>query len=73
MYKSRREFIKKNSITLLGTTVLSATSGNLLASTADFLMPQTKDLLFFDAFARIGPRRYKHPGEKWQLEDLIKE
>lgn len=73
MYKSRREFIKKNSITLLGTTVLSTTSGSLLASTADFLAPQTKDLMFFDAFARIGPRRYKHPGEKWQLQDLIKE
>jgi predicted TIM-barrel fold metal-dependent hydrolase len=73
MSNSRREFIKKNSITLLGTTVLAANPGNLLASTADFLLPQTKDLLFFDAFARIGPRRYKHPGEKWQLEDLIKE
>ncbi len=73
MYKSRREFIKKNSITLLGTTVLSTTSGSLLASTADFLAPQTKDLMFFDAFSRIGPRRYKHPGEKWKLEDLIKE
>lgn len=73
MYKSRREFIKKNSITLLGTTVLSTTSGSLLASTADFLAPQTKDLMFFDAFSRIGPRRYKHPGEKWKLEELIKE
>lgn len=73
MYKSRREFIKKNSITLLGTTVLSSTSGSLLASTADFLAPQNKDLMFFDAFSRIGPRRYKHPGEKWKLEDLIKE
>lgn len=73
MYKSRREFIKKNSITLLGTTVLSGTSGSLLASTADFLAPQSKDLMFFDAFSRIGPRRYKHPGEKWKLEDLIKE
>lgn len=73
MYKSRREFIKKNSITLLGTTVLSGTSGSLLASTADFLAPQSKDQMFFDAFSRIGPRRYKHPGEKWKLEDLIKE
>lgn len=73
MYKSRREFIKKNSITLLGTTVLSATSGSLLASTAELLMPQSKDLMFFDAFTRIGPRRYKHPAEKWQLEDLVTE
>ena len=73
MYRSRREFIKKNSITLLGTTVLSATSGSLLASTAELLMPQSKDLMFFDAFTRIGPRRYKHPAEKWQLEDLVKE
>jgi len=73
MYKSRREFIKKNSITLLGTTVLSTASGSLLASTAEFLTPQNKDLMFFDAFARIGPRKYKHPAEKWQLEDLIKE
>ena len=73
MYKSRREFIKKNSITLLGTTVLSATSADLLAKTADFLMPQNQDLLFFDAFTRIGPRKYKHPAEKWQLSDLVKE
>ena len=37
MYKSRREFIKKNAATLLGTTILSATSTGLLGKTADFL------------------------------------
>ena len=73
MQKSRREFIKKNSIAILGTSVLSATSGSLLANTTEFLNPQNNDLLFFDAFARIGPRKYKHPAEKWKLEDLTKE
>ena len=73
MYKSRREFIKKNAATLLGTTILSATSTGLLGKTADFLIPQSNDLLYFDAFTRVGPRKYKHPGEKWRLEDAIKE
>jgi predicted TIM-barrel fold metal-dependent hydrolase len=73
MYRSRREFIKRNSIALLGTGVLGTASGRVLATTTDFLMPQNKELLFFDAFARIGPRRYKHPGEKWELKDLIQE
>ncbi|MBM3402711.1 MAG: hypothetical protein FJY21_10465 [Bacteroidetes bacterium] len=73
MSHSRREFIKNNSITLLGTTVLASSRANLMASAAEMIMPQNKDLLFFDAFARIGPRRYKHPGEQWKLEELIKE
>ena len=73
MYKSRREFIKKNAATLLGTTILSATSTGLLGKTADFFIPQSNDLLYFDAFTRVGPRKYKHPGEKWRLEDAIKE
>ena len=73
MYKSRREFIKKNAATLLGTTILSATSTGLLGKTANFLIPQSNDLLYFDALTRVGPRKYKHPGEKWRLEDAIKE
>ncbi len=29
--------------------------------------------VYFDAFAQIGPRRYKHPAERWQLQELIDE
>ncbi|MHC4915463.1 MAG: amidohydrolase family protein [Planctomycetota bacterium] len=31
------------------------------------------DLLYFDAFARIGPRREKHLAEAWRLEELLGE
>jgi len=34
---------------------------------------ENKNTLFFDAFARIGPRRYKHPAEQWRLEDVVNE
>lgn len=73
MNNSRREFIKKNSLTILGTAVLSGASASVLGNTIEFLSQDKKDILFFDAFTRIGPRRYKHPAEKWRLEDLVKE
>lgn len=31
------------------------------------------DLLFFDAFTRIGPRRHKHAAEAWRLSQLLEE
>ena len=31
------------------------------------------DLLFFDAFTRIGPRLDKHPAEAWRLSELLAE
>lgn len=31
------------------------------------------DLLFFDAFTRVGPRRHKHPAEAWRLDELLEE
>ncbi|WP_019943058.1 amidohydrolase family protein [Dyadobacter beijingensis] len=32
-----------------------------------------ENLLFFDGFTRIGPRKYKHPAEQWKLEHLLKD
>lgn len=29
--------------------------------------------VYFDAFTQIGPRRYKHPAEKWSLEELLQD
>ncbi len=72
MINSRREFIKRNSLTMLGTAVLSGSSASVLGNTIEFLSQDKKDILFFDAFTRIGPRKYKHPAEKWQLDDLVK-
>lgn len=51
---------------------LSGASGTVFSKTVDFLAEQS-ETQFFDAFTRIGPRRYKHPAERWQLEDLIQE
>lgn len=31
------------------------------------------DTVYFDGFAQIGPRRYKHPAERWQLNELLEE
>ena len=31
------------------------------------------DVLYFDAFSQIGPRREKHPAEAWTLEELLAE
>src|SRR5690606_26938372 len=70
MNYSRRNFIKSNSLALLGATMLPSLSADLFGG---FTGSARKDTLFFDAFTLIGPRRYKHPAEQWQLEELIKE
>ncbi len=31
------------------------------------------DLLYFDSFTEIGPRRQKHPAHPWKLEELLEE
>ena len=72
MNNSRRQFIKRNTVTMLGTAVLSGASTSVLGNAFEFLSQDKKDILFFDAFTRIGPRKYKHPAEKWLLEDLVK-
>ncbi len=67
---SRRDFIKKNS--LLGLGAVLAPSG--LKAFVRHLDEQEKDnLMFFDAFTRIDPRRGKHPEERWSLDHLLKE
>jgi len=69
-YYSRRRFIKQNSLALLGASMLSEGALNLFGHGSS---NPAKDILYFDAFTRIGPRRYKHPGEQWQLEELLAE
>lgn len=36
-------------------------------------MNPSPDIIYFDAFTRIGPRRAKHPGEAWTLDSLLAE
>lgn len=71
MNRSRRDFIKHNSMALLGTTMLPDFSFGVLEKFTQ--SSGRSDTMFFDAFTRIGPRRYKHPAEQWRLEDLINE
>ena len=63
--ESRRQFLKKSTLAGLGLAL------------ASHHMPQIDDqsseLLYFDGFTRIGPYKYKHPAERWKLEDLLEE
>ncbi len=54
---------------LLGSAFLPG----VMAGDFDVEADRLPDTLFFDAFTRIGPRRYKHPAAQWRLEDLVKE
>lgn len=68
---TRRTFIKLNSLTALGL----AAGGSVLASTKhrDILNDAHEPAVFFDAYTRFGPIKYKHPAEPWKLTDLVKE
>lgn len=68
MFHSRRDFIKKNATAGLGL----ALSGQLIplpgsASSSESISEHT---LYFDGYTRIGPRKYKHPEERWSLQHL---
>lgn len=72
MDQSRRNFIKQNAILTMGASLMGASS--LMASTKS--APAAQEFFsagsqYFDGFTQIGPRRYKHPAEKWKLEELI--
>ncbi|MEX2573188.1 MAG: amidohydrolase family protein [Balneolaceae bacterium] len=73
---SRREFIKKNTITGLGAACTMGLAPSLIAGS---LSPERShsarrnDTLYFDAFTRIGPRSHKHPEARWSLEHLLEE
>ncbi len=71
MKLSRRHFIKQNSSMLLATALWPKLDVDVFGS--DSAADSNTDLLFFDAFTRIGPRRYKHPAEQWRLEDVVQE
>src|SRR5690625_3049563 len=73
---SRREFIKKNSITGLGAAFTLGVAPSLVAKSLslDHLFSENRqDRLYFDAFTRIGPRRHKHPQARWSLDHLLDE
>jgi predicted TIM-barrel fold metal-dependent hydrolase len=72
MNYSRREFIRQNSLALLGAATVMGSS-SFLFDESNSSAQQEKNTLFFDAFTRIGPRRFKHPGEQWSLQDMIRE
>lgn len=69
---SRREFIVKGalgSVTFaLGPTVLDVSYAKV-----EHLSNSEEPLMFFDGFTRIGPRRHKHPAERWSLKHLVEE
>lgn len=83
---TRREFIRTNSMTGLGAAFSLGLVPSLFAKglTIDTLFQEVKrdredqphpadNRLYFDGFARIGPRRYKHPEARWSLQHLIEE
>lgn len=76
---TRRDFLKKNA--MIG---LTAGIGPELVGSHELQNAQSgfddniqatgeTTTLFFDGFTRIGPRKYKHPAEKWKLTDLLEE
>ena len=70
---SRRKFIKQGSMLLAGSTIMPSIANDALGVHSVERSVNSNDRLFFDAFTRIGTRRYKHPAEQWRLEDLIDE
>ena len=84
---SRRDFLKTNTILGVGATVLPGfvsdgqrivKGGQEGVRSSQEVVRDGQDgvrdgLLYFDGFTRIGPRRYKHPAEKWKLDDLLKD
>lgn len=69
---SRRHFLRLNSLAGLGLALAQAAPFTALASGAHDAEGHAPPL-YFDAFARFGPRKYKHPAEPWKLEELIAE
>lgn len=65
---SRRNFIKVNSLTAMGLAVGASALGS-----EKYKVDSHDPVIFFDAYTRFGPIKYKHPAEPWKLSDLIKE
>lgn len=74
MSYNRREFIKQNSILAAGASLFGSSS--LLKQGGLPFIDGDRDgdtHRYFDAFTLIGPRRYKHLAERWQLSELLEE
>lgn len=69
---SRRNFLRLSSLAGMGLTLSQAAP---LSAFANDLQTNAghKPVRYFDAFASIGPRKYKHPAEPWKLSELISE
>jgi predicted TIM-barrel fold metal-dependent hydrolase len=61
---SRREFIQSAGLASLAMALPRGLSAG---------MSIAGDPVYFDAFTQIGPRRYKHPAERWRLSELLEE
>lgn len=66
-HESRRDFLKKGA---LGGVSL-ALAGSL--SSFSWSVDEEDPLTYFDGFTNIGPRRNKHPAERWSLKHLLEE
>ncbi|GLU53397.1 amidohydrolase family protein [Dyadobacter frigoris] len=71
MSVSRRDFIKKN--TLAGLALAAAGHLNPLFGAEADIQENAGNSVYFDGYTRIGPRKYKHPAERWSLGHLQEE
>ena len=71
---NRRDFIKQNSVLAAGASIFGSSS-LLKAKGLPFFDDNRNGEIsqYFDAFTLIGQRRYKHPAERWQLNELLEE
>lgn len=82
---SRRDFLKTNAVLGVGAAALSGfvMDGQEMVRGGQEVVRGGQEVfvggnvgegrLYFDGFTRIGPRKYKHPAEKWKLDDLLKD
>lgn len=63
---SRRDFLKNSTLAGMGLALAGSMPMSALAATEEPLM-------YFDAFTNIGPKRNKHPAERWSLKHLVDE
>ncbi|MEC3878310.1 amidohydrolase family protein [Parapedobacter sp. 10938] len=63
---SRRDFIKNGALAGMGLALANSLPVPAWAANEEPLM-------FFDGFTNIGPKRNKHPAERWSLKHLVEE
>ncbi|WP_257668308.1 amidohydrolase family protein [Parapedobacter tibetensis] len=68
---SRREFILKSSLASLGVAATAAVPSLTMA--ANPFREEEESSMFFDGFTLIGPKKHKHPAERWSLKHLVDE